>query len=291
MVSYAAFSARAGSRFSTRNVKKETKESARLFCIALIVMLAVPLAYRVCVHFWPPDEKPRQSLAQIFKETESERCVKLLTKPIGRWTEAEVKSEPEIYAWLQERGNEILPWEWTDEARRKDPKDYAMCWRRIWKERKRHCENLLDQQQGELKRLNRERQALITVYTHRTNQIARLRALAATNDFPCQVVLERLEKGRFWGWNKNVEVETCQDAMAILAATNGICSREAATAQDELRAALSLADAVAALEEEAALQEKLRAVCDQNCRLAEDAYAQDEALKKSLVENLKRARR
>lgn len=270
-------------------MKKETKESVKLLGITLAVMLAVPLAYRVCVHFWPPDEKPRQVLAQIFQETESERCAKLLEKPVGKWTDAEVASEPEIHAWLKGQGNEILPWDWTEEARRKDPKGYVMCWRRIWKERKRHGERRLAQQHEELKRLNRERQILATIHTHRTNQIARLRVLAATNTFPCQVVLEHLEKGRFWGWNTKAKVVTCEDASAILAATNGICSQEVAMARDEDGAALALADAIAAGEEKSAVLEKLREICDQNIRLAEDAPAQDEALKTSLIENLKRA--
>ena len=68
-------------------MKKETKEFARLFGIALIVMLAVPLAYRICIYFWPPDEKPRQTLTQFVEEAKSERSAKLLTKPIAKWTD------------------------------------------------------------------------------------------------------------------------------------------------------------------------------------------------------------
>ena len=268
-------------------MKKETKEFARLFGIALIVMLAVPLAYRVCIHFWPPDEKPRQSLTQFVEEAKSERSAKLLTKPIAKWTDAETKLEPEIHAWLKEQGNEILPWDWTEEARRKDPKGYAKCWLRIWKERKSHCEKVLAHHHKELKRLDRELQILTIIHTHRTNQIARLRVLAATKTFPCQVTLEHLEKGRFWGWNKKVEVVACKDAAVIVAATNSICSKEIAVALDEDKTALALADSISASKEKSALYEKWREICDQNIRLIENASVQDEPLKKSLVENLK----
>lgn len=271
-------------------MRKETKELARLFVVVLIVMLTVPLAYRACIYFWPPAEKPHKTLTQIFKEAESERVSKLLTKPIAKWSDAEAKLEPEIYAWLKEQGNEILPWEWTDEARQKDPKEYARCWRRIWKNRKFHCEKLLEQHQKELKRLSRELQIFTVIHTHRTNQIARLRSIAATNIFPCQVTLEHLEKGRFWGWNKRVEMVECKDAEAIVATTNSICSKELATAQDEIKTTLALTDSVSSLKEKSALYEKLRTICDQNNRLIETTSAQDEQLKKSLIESLKKAR-
>ena len=156
-------------------MKKETKELLRLFGVAVMVMMVVPLAYRVIIHFWPPEERPRQTLSQFLEEAQRANCIKLLTKPIMKWLDTEVKLEPEIYAWLKAQGDEILPWDWTEEARRKDPKGYAKCWHRIWKERKSHYERLLAEHQKEIKRLDRELQVLTTIHTHRTTQIARLR--------------------------------------------------------------------------------------------------------------------
>ena len=101
-------------------MKKETKEPLRIFGAAIVMMMVVPIAYRVFVHFCPPEEKPRQTLAQFLEEVQRESCMKLLTKPIAKWSDAEAKLEPEVYVWLKEQGNEILPWEWTEEARRKD---------------------------------------------------------------------------------------------------------------------------------------------------------------------------
>ena len=273
-------------------MKKETKESLRLFAVAFIVMMVVPLAYRVFVHFWPPEEKPHQTLAQFLEEAQRASSIKLLTKPIAKWSDAEVKLEPEIYVWLKEQGNAILPWEWTEEARRKDPEGYARCWHRIWKEQKSRCESLLEGLQEEIKRLDRELQILATIHTHRTNQIARLSALAETNTFPCQISVEHLKKGRLWGWNKIVEVVECKDAAAIMTATNSICSNEVATAEDEARGAIELSDSIASSKEKAILHEKLCEICDRSKRLveSESLQGQDELLQRSLVEILKKAK-
>ena len=271
-------------------VKKETKELVRTLGIALVVMMVVPLVYRVCIYFWPPEEKPHQTLTQFLKEAESAHCIQLLKKPISKWSDEEAKLEPEIYLWLKDQGNNILPWEWTEEARRKDPKGHAKCWRRIWNERASHCERLLAATQKEAKRLDRELQILTTIYTHRTNQIARLRNVVATNTFPCKVALERLEKGRFWGWNKRVEFVDCEDLAALMAETNSVYSKEAAMAQSEIKSVLALSDSLSASKAKSDLFQKLCEACDQNKRLIENASAQDELLKKSLVENLKGGR-
>ena len=270
-------------------MKKDTKELVRTLGIALVVMMVVPLAYRICIYVWPPEEKPRQTLTEFFKEAESARCIKLLTKPISKWSDDEAKSEPEIYAWLKDQGDEILPWEWTEEARRKDPKRHAKCWRRIWVARKSHCENLLAERQKEIKQFDRDLHIITTIHTHRTNQIARLSSLAATNAFPCQVMLERLEKGRFWGWNTHVEVVECKDVAALVASTNSICSKELATAQEEANAVLFLTDSISVLKAKSILYETLCGACDKNKQLIEAESFHDDLLLKSLVENLKGA--
>ena len=144
-----------------------------------------------------------------------------------------------------------------------------------------------------MKRLDRELQILTTIHTHRTNQIARLSALAATETFPCKISIERLEKGRLWGWNKRVEVVECKDAEAIMAATNSICGNEAATAEDEIRGVAALSDSIASAKEKTILQEKLCEICDKSKRLieAEPLQDHDELLQQSLVETLKEAKK
>ena len=293
MIQFAAKSCAAtivsGNRRIQQRMKKETKELVRTLGIALVVMMVVPLAYRVWIYIWPPEEKPHPTLAEFFKEAESAHSIKLLTKPISKWSDDEAKLEPEIYAWLKDQGNEILPWEWTEEARRKDPRGYAKCWQRIWEARKSHCEKLLAERQKEIKHLKRELQILTTIHTHRTNQIARLRALAATNTFPCQITLERLEKGRFWGWNKKFETAECKDVESLTAATNSICSKELAAAQEEASGVLALTDAISLSKEKSMLYASLCDACDKNKQIIETESLQDDLLLKSLVENLKGA--
>ena len=274
-------------------MKKETKELAGMFGAALVVVVVLALAYRVVVRLWPPEETQHQTLAQFLEEAQRAGCARLLVKPAANWSEAEVGIEPEIYAWLKEQGNEILPWEWTDEARRKDPKDYAKCWRRIWKERKSVCERMLSGQQKESKHLDRELQVLTTIYAHRTNQIARLSAFAATNAFPCQVSVERLEKGRLWGWNKHVEVVECKAAAEIAAATNSICSQETAAAADEARRAAEMTASLTLTKEKSVLHENLCGICDKCSSIVEgDPLPEhNELLLNSLVEVLKGAKR
>lgn len=274
---------------SDYDMKKDMKELLRTFVIAFMVMMVVPVAYQVFIHIWPPEEKPHQTLTQFLEETQMARCVKLLTTPAAKWADAEVKSEPKIYAWLKEQGNEILPWEWTEEARRKDPGGYEKCWRRVWKERKTFYERRLSEYQKEAKRLDRELQVLATIYAHRTNQIARLRAFAATNVFPCRISIERLEKGCLWGWNRIVKVVECKDAVEVVSATNSICSVEIATAEGESRRAAKLTDLLTSSKEKSALSGKLSGICDRSTRLIENGLTigQDEHLQKSLVEVLK----
>ena len=269
--------------------RKGARKTLWLVCVAFMVTMAVPLAYRVLIHFWPPEAKPRQASADCSEEVQRTRCMKLLAKPIVEWSDAEMKLEPGIYAWLKEQGNEILPWEWTEEARRKDPKGYAKCWRRIWNERKSWCKRLLAECEEETKRLDRELQILTTIYVHRTNQIARLSALVATNTFPCQISLERLKKGRLWGWNKVVEVVECKDAAEMTAATNRIYGIEAAAAAGEVRRAKALSDSITSAKEKSVLYEKLREICDQSISLIDNELqpGQHELLLKSLVEVLK----
>ena len=268
-------------------MKKETKECIRVFGIALAVMIAAPLAYRPCIHIWPPKEKPHRTLEQFFKDAEAERGVELLAKSVAKWSDADAKAEPEIYAWLKEQGNEILPWEWTEEARRKDPKGYAKCWRRVWEDRKSRCEPLAAWHRKEIKCLERELRELATIHAHRTNQLERLRHLSATNAFPCKVAVERLEKGRVWGWNKRVEVVEFKDAAEMAVATNGMCSAEMAAAVAEAGRARELSGSLAMSKEKLETYEKLCEICDGSNGAIEDGSLHDGAMKRALVENLK----
>ena len=250
-------------------------------------MLALPLAYRIWIHFNPPEEKPAPSLAQFLEEARGERCVNLLAKPPAKWTDAEASAEPEIYNWLMEHDKDIQPWEWTHEARRKDPDGYAKGWLRIWKEQRSRCGEPAAKHRRDCKCIEEEIRILSVIHAHRTNQIAMLAAMAATNAFPCRVVLERLEKGRFWGWNKKAEAFECASAEALVSATNSVSSREREAARGESARIRALSGSLAEAKKKSSLFESLRDASAKNIRLVEDAAFQDEPLKKSLVETLK----
>ena len=219
---------------------KGTKEVWRVVVVAIAAVMAIPLAYRVYISFCPPKNDPRPSFTQYLEEAKSERAVELLATPLSKWTAADAKLEPAIHSWLKDQEKEILPWEWSEEARRKDSNGYAKCWRRVWKECESRCEEALSRHQKAHRRLEREIEVLTTVHEHRTNQVVRLRAFAATNSFPCNVALERLEKGRFWGWNRKLEVVECRDAESLLAEDGGVISKEEAAAKKEEGSILAL---------------------------------------------------
>ena len=267
--------------------RSRTGEFVKVFLGAFAVMLALPLAYRIWIHFNPQQEGPAHSLSQFLEEAKGERCTRLLAKPAAKWTDAETSSEPEIYGWLVEHDEDIQPWEWTQEARRKDPRGHAKAWLRIWNERRRICERSAEKHRRDAGRIDEELRILTAIYSHRTNQIARLEAFSATNEFPCRISLERLLKGRFWGWNRKVETFECASAEAVVAATNSICSKECEAAMAEADRKQALSESLVSAKERLAVCEGLRDAAAQNIRLVEDASFKEEALRKSLVESLK----
>ena len=184
-------------------MKKETRDTVLAVGGALFVMIAMPLSYRAWRHFHPQPEAPRMTIADFIEKTAEERAVRLLRTPLSKWTEADMKSEPRVHAWLEAHAKTILPWEWTDEARRKDSSGYLKLWAGLFAEQKSLQNRRLRVERAALKTSERDFLAAETVYAHRTNQIARLVEYAATNAFPMAVKVERLSKGIFWGWNTN----------------------------------------------------------------------------------------
>jgi len=176
-----------------------------MLAVSFAIMMALPAGYRVWRIWNPEPEQPRQTLTQVLAEAAANNAVRLLRTPVAQWTEYDKKSEPQVFGWLEAHGQTVLPWEWTDEARRKDPDGYRKLWLGIFKEQ---ASELNARQKAERKQLNAvERELWIaeTLYAHLTNQIALVRAYVATNAFPMTVTAERLEKGRFWGWNRTAE--------------------------------------------------------------------------------------
>lgn len=200
-------------------MKPGAKDLIRTCGIALVLMLVFPAVFRIWMEFNPPPpHEPLPELASFDVAVVRESRAKLLLrKPLPDWTENDRKSEPVLAGWLAEHAKVVLPWEWSDAARVKDPDGYRNIWR-----------NLLD---GERKRLEKtcriiERTARSSqdsadiaraLHSHSTNELARLAAVCATNTYPASVERYILAKGRFWGWNRDVEQVALPDTAAAAA--------------------------------------------------------------------------
>ena len=113
-------------------MKKEKKDILLVAIIGFAVMFALPAAYRVWIHYNPPPH--RKPLSVVLHEADGARREALLTTPTDMWTEADEKLAPDIHEWLAAHADVILPWEMSEEARKKDWKGYCASWRLIARE-------------------------------------------------------------------------------------------------------------------------------------------------------------
>ena len=184
---------------------EEKKGILRMLVITFAVMLTIPLAYRVWITFNPPAPSERLSLAEFFDKATANRSIRLLKTPLDRWTKTDRAAEPKIAAWLEAHSKIVLPWEWSSEAQKKDPKGYRKAWKKLLDEVISELEHSVEITRKELKKLDREAGNNRTLHSHLTNQVARVECVLATNPPPATVVFERLTKGRLWGWNRRLE--------------------------------------------------------------------------------------
>ena len=184
---------------------EEKKGIVRMLAITFVVMLAIPLAYRVWITFNPPAPRERLSLAEFFDKATANRSVRLLKTPLDRWTKTDREAEPRIAAWLEAHSKIVLPWEWSNEAQKKDPKGYRKAWGKLLDETVSELGRSIKNTRKELKKLERDADNNRTLHTHLTNQLVRVEGVLATNPPPATVTVERLTKGRLWGWNRRLE--------------------------------------------------------------------------------------
>ena len=243
-----------------------------MLAVGLAVMVVLPLAYRAWRHFHPQQAEPRRTLSEALAKSESEYATRLLKTPLSKWTEFDRKSEPRIQAWLEEHSKTILPWEWTDEARRKDPAGYLKLWAGLFDEQKSLQNRRLRAERANLKGIERDFRAAETVYAHRTNQIARIVEYASTNAFPMTVKVERLSKRMFWGWNakaKEVRFGRREDFYGGEGEA-GWLATERKMAECEARALAIVVNGKKQLEDRISVLETLLPRCEEiNARLGE----------------------
>jgi len=215
---------------------KDFREIVKILVVGLAVMVALPLAYRAWLHFHPQPSEPRPSLSKFLAKAAEDRAMRLIRTPLSKWSDADRKSEPKIHAWLESHANTILPWEWTDEAQRKDPSGYRKLWLALLKEQERELGQRRKDVQKKLKAVEHRLLIAETMHAHRTNQIARVREYASANSFPMSVKIERLSKGRFWGWNTKTEDVRFESREDFDGERKGWLAMERENAEQESRA-------------------------------------------------------
>lgn len=224
-------------------MKRETIENLRMVALALLAMVVLPLGYRVWSHFHPQPES--KSLTVLLQEVNETRREALLAMPLGEWSEADMKLAPDIHEWLTARKSVILPWEWSEEARKKDAEGFRGLWARILGDQLAEIDGLEADRVRQLEDLRRKAETERILYDHATNQYATA-ALAATNAFPCEIEIEELSPGRFWGWNRSRRTRALVERSAldpVLAELDGRMRKHAAKRRE-------LADRTAKLEAE-----------------------------------------
>ena len=110
-------------------MKKEKKDILLVAVVGFAVMFALPAAYRVWVHYNPPPQ--RKPLSAVLHEADGFRREALLATPTDKWTEADAKLAPDIREWLAAHADVILPWEMSEEARKKNWRGYCDSWRLV----------------------------------------------------------------------------------------------------------------------------------------------------------------
>jgi len=154
-----------------------------MLVVGLVFMTALPLAYRMWTHFHPQPAERRQSVSGLLAKAAEVRAVLLLQTPLAKWTDYDRKSEPAIHAWLEAHAKTVLPWEWTDAARRKDPDGYLALWRGLFGEQRDELDRRLKLESGRLKSLERKLWIAEKVQGHRANRLVRALSHVATNSF------------------------------------------------------------------------------------------------------------
>ena len=194
---------------------RERKNAAMAIAAGLVVMFAVPAAYRLWTHWNPPENDREWNTASEFLAIASlDYRVKLLKTPVSKWSETDKKSAPDVLAWLESQSSSILPWEWTEEAVSKDPKGYMNGVSRLMDGFRKTLGSRLSRMRKSENAARRDMEIARTLCAHAEEEARKISAL--TNAYPQRLERKTLSKGRFWGWNEKKEVVEVADETAKL---------------------------------------------------------------------------
>ena len=203
-------------------MKKGTKELLRTCGIALVIMVVLPAAFRVWMAFHPPPpHEPLSALPSVFDPAtiRLERAKRLFLKPLAKWTDTDRAAEPALAEWLVAHEKIVLPWEWSEAARAKDAIGFRNAWHKLLTGECKLLDGVLEDIHKQTKTLNDNADRSQVLYSHATNELARLTAICATNAYPSSVEKTVLSKGLLWGCNRKqerIELPDRQSATALL---------------------------------------------------------------------------
>ena len=216
-------------------MKRNRKELLVSCGVALLLMLVVPGVFRLWMAFNPPPSivpaSPASSLQDATASFEVGRTLLLLRKPLDAWTAHEREVEPGLFAWLGAHAKIVLPWEWSAAARKKNPEACRQLWQSLLDEQRDGLDRSLREIRRQMRELREKIENEAVLYAHATNESARLSGWMATNAYPATVEIERLSKGRFWGWNRERESRALADAAAARALLETLVSNGVAHAE------------------------------------------------------------
>lgn len=130
-------------------MKKDKKDILLVAVVGFAVMFALPAAYRVWIHYNPPPQ--RKPISDVLHEADGVRREALLMTPADKWIATDEKFAPDVREWLADHAEVILPWEWSEEARKKDWKGYCGSWRRIVEELSDRLERIASRRSDDAK--------------------------------------------------------------------------------------------------------------------------------------------
>lgn len=107
-------------------MKGNFKRTFGAIAVCLLVMVGIPLGFRLWMIYDPPT--PTRPLSETFAMVRDIRRQQLLVKPLKEWSAAEAGEMPRLHRWLEAHADRVLPWEVTETAREKDTEDYVRKW-------------------------------------------------------------------------------------------------------------------------------------------------------------------
>ena len=195
-------------------MKKESRDVFLVLVVAMVAMFALPVAYRVWTHCHPPPG--RRPFADVLREAGGVRREALLATPPAKWTDSDAKLAPDVLEWLKEHSDVILPWEWSEEARRKDWQGFCGTWERVVVDEAAALDELIARKSAAAADAAEKAGVERKLAEEGLAAVAGVLS-AATGAYPVCVSVQETTPGRLWGWNRGRRVLRFEDEGSLVA--------------------------------------------------------------------------